>query len=192
MSEPDVIAEIVKRFIDDVHTTLVGRVTRVNATTIDVQPVTKKVLNGSIIDMPLFSQVPPIFMQGGTSYEAHPITVGDYCLLFVCESSIERWYYGQDDMEPNEERKFDYSDAFAIVGVNPLSKAIPIPLVTTAVGDKIINGNYVHIGNLNLTGTITVIGDIILNGVSLDEFINDHTHGGVDTGPGNTAPPNPL
>lgn len=198
MSDPDVINQIVMRAIEDVHTTLVGRVTKVNATTIDVQPVTKKVLNGSIIDMPLFAEVPPIFIQGGGSYETYPISTGDYCLLFVCESSIERWYGGQDDMEPNEDRRFDYSDAFAIVGVNPLSSAKPIPETTTAVGDKIITGNYthtgnvIHIGNYNLTGTLTVTGDIILNGVSLDDFVNDHTHGGVDTGPGNTAPPNPL
>ena len=198
MSDPEVINQVVQRALDEVHTTLVGRVTSVGDTTIDVQPVTKKVLNGSIIDMPIFKDVPPIFMQGGLSYEAHPIAIGDYCLLFVCESNIERWYAGQDDMQPNEDRRFDYSDAFAIVGVNPLAKSIEIPAVTTANGDKIITGNYthtgniIHVGNYNLTGTLTVVGDIILNGVSLEDFKNDHTHGGVDTGPGNTAPPNPL
>ena len=180
MIDPEVIDQIAGRAIEQIHTTLVGRVVTVGSKTIDVQPVTKKVLNGSIVDMPLFKDVPPIFMQGGSSYDAHPISVGDYCLLFVCESNIERWYAGQDDFQPNEDRSFDYSDSFALVGVNPLSSAVTIPSTTTCVGNKNINGVYNH------------TGDIELNGVSLWDFIQNHTHGGVDTGPGNTSVPNPL
>lgn len=180
MSDTELIDQIIQRALLEVHTCLVGRVERVRSTTIDVQPVTKKVLNGSIIDMPLFSQVPPIFMQGGSSYEAYPISVGDYCLLFVSESNTEKWYSGQDNQQPNEDRMFDYSDSFALVGVNPAAQAKAIPAKTKAVGDKDIEGIYTH------------DGDIILNGISLKDFVSDHTHGGVDTGPGNTSPPNPL
>ena len=204
MSDPEVINQVVQRALQEVHTMLVGRVESVGINTIDVQPVTKKILNGSIINMPLFREVPPVFIQGGASYEAYPIAAGDYCLLFVSESNIERWYAGQDDMQPNEDRMFDYSDSFALVGVNPLSAAKIIPPVTTAIGDKIIQGDYTHtgnvihtgdithVGNYGLTGNLTVTGDIILNGVSLKDFVEGHTHGGVKTGGGNTAVPNPL
>lgn len=200
MSDPNVISEIVQRFIDEVHTTIVGRVVAVHSKTIDVQPVTKKVLNGSIVDMPLFKDVPPIFLKGGGSYEAYPITVGDYCLIFVCEDSIENWYTGKDDTQPNEERQFDYSDSFALVGLNPMSSAITIPSTTTAVGDKIITGDYHHTGNNtqvgNFTqtglrthngpelitgstthnGTLIINGDIILNGRPLDAYVDGHRH----------------
>lgn len=36
-----------------------------------------------------------------------------------------------------------------------------------------------------ITGTVEVQGDVIANGISLTQ----HTHGGVDTGGGNTSPP---
>lgn len=180
MTDAEVINNIVMRALGDVHTTLVGRVVFVGVNTIDVQPVTKKVLNGSIIDMPLFKSVPPIFMQGGASSEVWPIAIGDYCLLFVCESNIEKWYFSLDNQQPNEDRKFDYSDSFALVGINPFSTAKPIPTVTTAIGNKVIAGEYIH------------TGDIVLNGVSLSDFIANHTHGGVSTGGGSTSSPNPL
>jgi len=215
MIDPEVIDQIAGRAIEAIHTTLVGRVVAVGSTTIDVQPVTKKVLNGSIIDMPLFKDVPPISMQGGSSFEIYPISAGDYCLLFVCESNIERWYTGQDDQQPNEDRSFDYSDSFAIVGVNPLAAAKTIPVVTTAVGDKIITGDYTHTGNNthfgnniqtgnytqtglrthngaeSVTGVTTHTGDIVLNGISLTDFLADHLHP-AGTPPGDTGKPKSL
>ena len=182
----EVIEDYIKKELENVHTILVGKVTAVKSTTIDVQPVTKKVLNGCIIDMPLFSDVPPVYPYGGASYDAMPITAGDYCLLFVSELSTERWYAGEDNIEPNEDRRFDYSDCFAMVGVLPQSKAIPIPSVATMQGDRIIDGDHTH------TGTTTQTGDIVLNGVSLKDFIEQHTHGGVSPGGSNTNAPNPL
>jgi len=188
----EVFNSILDKELSNVHTSLVARVEKVNEKTIDVLPVTKKVLNGSIIDWEVFKDVPPIFLQGGGSYEAMPIAVGDYCLLFVTEDCTDRWYGGDDNLEPNEDRRFDYSDCFALVGVNPLNKAISIPSVWNSKGDRDIEGNWTHTGNINLTGNLTVTGDIILNGVSVDDFIKTHTHGGVQTGGSNTAPPNPL
>jgi len=111
MTEAEVINQIVMRALGDVHTIQVGRVEKVGLNTIDVQPVVKHVLNGSSITMPLFKDVPPIFMQGGSSSEVWPIAVGDYCLLFVSEVCIDRWYMGEDGLEPNEDRRFDYSDS---------------------------------------------------------------------------------
>jgi len=219
MTDPEVINNIVMRALGDVHTIQLGRVEVVNATTIDVQPVVKKVLNGSIVDMPLFKDVPPISIQGGSSFEIYPITKGDYCLLFVAEVCIDRWYMGEDDLEPNEDRRFDYSDSFALVGVNALANALTIPTVTTANGDKIITGDYFHTGNNThignnlhtgnytqvgvrthtgaevVTGITTQAGDIILNGVSLKDYISPsigHDHGGVASGISNTNPPNPF
>lgn len=185
-NEIDVFKAIIKKSLANVHSSIVGRVEKVNAITLDVQPVIRKVLNGSSFTLPLFKDVPPIFIQGGDSFDAMPITEGDYCLLFVNEQCIDRWYNGEDDLEPLEDRQFDYSDCFALCGVNPASKAIPIPNVATSNGDRIIVGDHTH------TGETTQTGDIILNGVSIWDFIQNHTHGGVQTGGGNTAPPNPL
>lgn len=190
----DIAEYAIDKRLSLLHTCLVGRVEKVNTDTIDVQPVTKKVVNGSVVNMPLFSEVPPIFIQGGSSYDAMPIAVGDYCLLIISEDCIDRWYDGNDNLEPLEDRHFDYSDAFALVGVNPQSKAIEIPSVATYKGDRVTEGNWsntgnwTHIGNLNLTGTLTVTGNIILNGVDLDDFVQNHVHTTTTTG-NPTSPP---
>ena len=176
----------IMRALENVHTMLVGRVEAVNTSTIDVQPVTKKILNGSSITMPLFKDVVPMIFQGGGSYEIYSISVGDYCLLFIAEDNTEKWYTGRDNAEPNEDRRFDYSDCFAFVGVNPLAAAKSIPTTTTAIGNKIIEGDYTQTGDhtqtgdLNLIGNIVVTGDIILNGRALNAYVNSHRH---DSGP---------
>ena len=47
--------------------------------------------------------------------------------------------------------------------------------------------------DVNLTGTQTVNGDIVINGISLKQFIAAHTHQYFDDGkPATTLPPNPL
>jgi hypothetical protein len=47
--------------------------------------------------------------------------------------------------------------------------------------------------DVQLTGTQTVDGDIIINGISLKQFIASHNHNYTDDGsPMITAPPNPL
>ena len=52
------------------------------------------------------------------------------------------------------------------------------------------NGDYNLSGDINQTGKHTISGDIIINGQSLWEFMNDHTHSGVQTGGSNTGVPN--
>ena len=47
--------------------------------------------------------------------------------------------------------------------------------------------------DVQLTGTQTVDGDIVINGISLKQFIATHTHNYTDDGsPMITAPPNPI
>jgi len=170
-------------------------VTGVQTKTISVQPVINRVVNEKSIELPEFTMVPPVFMQGGGSYTAHPISVGDYCLLVLTERCFDRWYGGADFQSPAEFRMHDYSDGLAIVGVNPLAGALTIPSVIQQTGDTNQDGNYTHqgnmvqVGNLTITGDlhvdgeITCTGDVVAGGISL---IN-HTHPG-DSG-GNTGPP---
>ena len=56
----------------------------------------------------------------------------------------------------------------------------------THTGNTTHNGNTSQTGNQTTTGTITGTTNVIGGGKSLAT----HTHGGVDTGGGNTAPPN--
>lgn len=154
----------IKTAMANLHTSTVAIVTGVQATTISCQPVIQRSVDGRSITLPEFIEVPPVFMQGGYSYTAHPIAVGDYCLLVFSERCFDRWYDGIDFRPPAEYRMHDYSDGFAFVGINPRAKAITIPQVITQIGDTYQDGSYEHLGNRTQTGNQTITGNVVING----------------------------
>ena len=81
----DIIADAIGETLSNLHTATIAKVTAVQEKTISVQPVINRVVDGKSITLPQFTKVPPLFMQGGGSYTAHPIAVGDYCLLILTE-----------------------------------------------------------------------------------------------------------
>lgn len=162
----EILVDTINEALADLHTVTVARVTRVGSTTISCRPVINRNVNGESIQLPEFIEVPPVFLQGGGSYTAHPIAVGDYCLLIITERCFDTWYNGQDFRRPLEYRMHDYSDGFALVGVNPLASAITIPSLITQIGDTYQQGDYerdgdtIHNGNMTINGNLTVNGDI--------------------------------
>ena len=144
----------------NLHTSTICKVMKVEENTIDVKPVINRVVDGVFFELTTFTKVPPLFMQGGASYTAHPISVGDYCLLVLTERCFDRWYSGQDFVSPAEFRMHDYSDGIAIVGLNNLAGAITIPSVIQQTGDTNQDGTYTHQGNMTQTGDYTLIGNI--------------------------------
>jgi len=166
----DVITLAISQALNNTHTVCIAKVTAVNSKTINAKPVINRVVNGVSIELPEFIEIPPIFLQGGSSYTAHPIAIDDYCLLLINERCFDNWFNGQDFLKPLGIRTHDYSDSFAIVGINPLSSAITIPSVVTQIGDTYQEGNYTHLGdrtqtgNIILTGDYTQIGDMDITG----------------------------
>jgi len=160
----DVLATAISAALSNVHTMAVARVTKVAAKTINCRPVVNRQVGDQSIQLPEFIEVPPITLQGGNSYTAYPITVGDYCLLLFSERCFDRWYGGVDYQSPPELRMHDYSDGFALVGVNPLAAAITIPTVIQQTGDTNQDGDYTHQGDRTQTGNVTHTGDTTQEG----------------------------
>lgn len=160
----DVLNDASKTAMANMHTIVVAKVVKVGATTIDVQPVIQRVVRGEAVDLPVFPSVPPVFLSGGESYDAHPIAEGDYCLLLVSERSFDRWYMGDDNVPPIEQRMHDYSDCFALVGIAPAAFAKTIPTTIERNGDSTVTGNWVHSGDYTLTGLLQVIGNTSTTG----------------------------
>lgn len=160
----DVMNDATMTALANTHTIVVAKVVSVGATTIDVRPVIQRVVDGNAVDLPVFPSVPPVFLSGGESYDAHPIAEGDYCLLLVSERCFDRWYGGADNVPPIEQRMHDYSDCFALVGVSPAATAKTIPTTIERKGDSTVTGNWVHAGNYELTGNMVVIGDTSTSG----------------------------
>lgn len=155
----DVMNDAMITALANTHTIVIAKITAVGAVTIDAQPVIQRVVDGQAVTLPVFPSVPPVFLSGGTSYDAHPIAVDDYCLLLVSERCFDRWYGGADNVPPIEQRMHDYSDCFALVGVSPASMAKTIPTTIERFGDSTVTGNWIHTGNYNLTGLLDVTGN---------------------------------
>ena len=160
----DIMADAIGEALSNLHTATIAKVTAVQAKTISVQPVINRVVDGKSIQLPQFTKVPPLFMQGGGSYTAHPIAVGDYCLLILTERCFDRWYSGSDFQDPAEFRMHDYSDGIAIVGINPTAGALTIPSVIQQTGDANADGDHTHQGDRTQTGNQTIIGDLHVDG----------------------------
>jgi len=160
----DIIADAIGEALSNLHTATIAKVTAVQEKTISVQPVINRVVDGKSITLPQFTKVPPLFMQGGGSYTAHPIAVGDYCLLILTERCFDRWYSGSDFQDPAEFRMHDYSDGIAIVGINPTAGALTIPSVIQQTGDANADGDHTHQGDRTQTGNQTIIGDLHVDG----------------------------
>lgn len=187
----------------NLHTATIAKVENVRNKTIDVRPVINRVVNGESKRLPLCIKVPPIFLRGGGSYTAYPISPGDYCLLIIAERCFDRWYAGQDFQAPLEFRMHDYSDGLALVGLFNGNDAPSIPSVITQIGDTYQEGEYVHAGNrtqtgdFNLTGNMDIDGDLnvtgtiscnrmVINGVEFGTHIHDENDsGGPTDGPRN-------
>jgi len=181
----DIIADAIGEALSNLHTATIAKVTAVQEKTISVQPVINRVVDGKSITLPQFTKVPPLFMQGGGSYTAHPIAVGDYCLLILTERCFDRWYSGSDFQDPAEFRMHDYSDGIAIVGINPQAGALTIPSVIQQTGDTNQDGDYtrqgslVQIGDMTITGNLHVDGNITCTGKLTAATA---TIGGIDFG----------
>ena len=160
----DVLNDAIGEALSNLHTATIAKVMSVQEKTISVQPVINRVVDGKSIQLPEFTKVPPLFLQGGGSYTAHPIAIGDYCLLILTERCFDRWYSGSDFQDPAEFRMHDYSDGIAIVGINPQAGALTIPSVIQQTGDANADGDHTHQGDRTQTGNQTIIGDLHVDG----------------------------
>lgn len=160
----DIAVGLINDALANMHTITIAKVTQVKAKTINCKPVMSRVVNGKKVDLPEFSDVPCINLQGGSSYLHMPTKAGDYCLLLISERCFDGWYNGQDFEKPLEYRMHDYSDSFAVIGINPAGSALTIPDIIEFMGDKLMDGNHEHNGNLEHNGDNTHTGDYIHEG----------------------------
>lgn len=212
----EVTNDIIDQALANVHTIVVAKIVAVNATTIDVLPSMARVVEDEVIALPTFADVPPIAIQGGSSRLNMPLAVGDSCLLLISERCFDTWYIGQDGARPLEARMHDYSDGFALVGINPQASAIQIPNLIELMGDALMEGDHEHNGNLVRTGDVIINGDMEINGnltvtgtiaagnftglgggaltstadiISNGISLQTHVHGGVESGGSSTGKP---
>lgn len=172
---------------------------------------------------PILVDVPVQFPQGGGYSLTFPVAQGDDCLVMFAERGYSKWLY-EGAMEigtfsngvPRADfyRKYDVNDSFALVGFNPIPKAIPnfqagstelrnaartqrVTLIpgglmevrTESVMDIVaptvkIKGNVDIEGDVTITGTLTAQGIIKSMTDVLAKVISLFSHVHISAPPG--------
>ena len=188
---PNEVKTIIKGWMDsrvsNIHTAMPGRVVSYDPSTnrASVQPNGYyKSEDGRNIQYPIIHNVPIQFPmgQGGTAGITFPINAGDGCLLVFSETQNDD-FLGGNKGDSEDSRRHSLNDAIAIPGVY----AGAAPSNVSHPGDVCVfkGGTILRIsdGSVEIMGaTLTVSGDVIGGGISLD----NHTHMGVH---GKTSPP---
>jgi hypothetical protein len=129
----ELLLAAVDRGLAEVHTCMPGIVESYDpkTQTANILPALKQpfvdVDGGEGLDeLPVLPDVPIGFPRGGKYFMSLPLEAGDDVLLMFSENSIDKWYAGDGKkvVDPVDFRRFDLSDAFAIPGGYPLSRAI--------------------------------------------------------------------
>ena len=142
MTSPVTLNDAIKAAIDyklnNVHTALPASIISYDYTTqkASVQPLLNKSwTSGSNVNpannnaanelstpMPVLDNVPVIFPRAGGGGLTFPVVSGDTCLLVFIERSTDLWLTVGGQVTPDDNRKFDLSDAVAIMGLFPFTQ----------------------------------------------------------------------
>lgn len=121
----DALRQAIQFQLYDVHTALPGVIVSYDFAKqkAEIQPTLKKsYLDGTTLELPILSNVPVIFPRAGGASLTFPVVQGDTCLLLFIERSTDLWKSVGGNVAPNDSRKFDLSDAVAIMGLFPFTE----------------------------------------------------------------------
>lgn len=152
---PSAIRQAILYQLGTIHTALPGSIVSYDYTNqkASVQPLLNKAwADGTFTPMPILNSVPIIFPRAGGASLTFPVLSGDTCLLVFLERSIDLWLTMGGQVNPDDPRKFDLSDAVAIVGLSPFSET-----------SQALNNEDVLLTYQNSSITIKQTGDIIIN-----------------------------
>ena len=164
--------------------------------TVDVQPISKRLEQGTYQSQPPILGVPIVCDRGGGFAKKVAYKAGDIGLVVFCDHDIDNAVSSGTEGEPNTERNHSATDAIFIGGILPGSASNSLPdgyaigteggsiyLVVKengieVLGDTKVTGDITIIGDVAVTGDVTVIGsitatgDVTAGGISLKNHIH--------------------
>lgn len=132
-SDVEVLRAAVNEALNGVHVALPGKVESYDSLLqkADVKPLVKHPVvyrdgTTDLDELPIIRGVPLVFPRAGGFFLSLPVAKGDTVLLVFCERSLDEWMFstGDVDVDPDDTRKHDISDAVAIPGLFPFAKAL--------------------------------------------------------------------
>lgn len=197
MTSPVSLADAVRQAIlyqlGTIHTALPAAIISYDYTVqkASVQPLLNKVwASGPPQPMPILENVPVIFPRSGGASLTFPVNAGDTVLLVFVERSIDLWLTVGGQVDPDDPRKFDLSDAVAIPGLYPFS------VNSEAVNNTDVlltyNGSYLKIKEngdivINTSGKVAIGNSLAEVLQILDQLLID-LQGPSVTGPTPNGP----
>lgn len=182
----DAMTNAVKWFFANLHTAAPGFIQSFNSdkqSAIVKSSIKRTLTDGSVQELPIIANVPVITLKTGTAGLHVPVNAGDGVLLVFCERALERWLSSEQGkiVEAGDVRKYNFTDAVAIIGLNPLTFNYPykdnsIYLYHNNGRIKIDESNKIAIGNDStelldiLSRTLTGIAAITVSGVPIDNL----------------------
>jgi len=145
--------------------------------------------------LPIITQVPVIFPRSGGFAITWPLLPGDEVWILFGERSIDRFVALGGYQQPDNPRRFDWTDAVAIPGISP--KTSPIE---TASGSAMVLGTRQGTSQIEITPALIRLGAQANDFVALAQLVlnelgnivnafNTHVHTGVTTGAGTSGMP---
>jgi hypothetical protein len=126
----EVFAEVFDSLMKGIHTIAIGQVEAFNEelNTVDVQPaiMRKYEYEEEARPITLLKKVPCVFPGDGEFFLTFKPKKGATCILLINSRSLDVWKLNGGIVDPGMGRKFDLSDAIALVGLNPFPNAIPV------------------------------------------------------------------
>lgn len=122
-----VIRQAISAALLNVHTCLPAQVTKVIGNNqVNVVPMLKrKYVNGQIVMLPQIQNVPVYVPRGTEWWFKCPVAVGDTGFIQMSERSLDRWKVSGGILDPQDNRKFDLTDAIFLPGLYPFDNQIP-------------------------------------------------------------------
>jgi phage baseplate assembly protein V len=136
--------------------------------------------------------LPWLALRAGDSSDWDPPTVGEQCILLSPSGEPAQGValvglYSQQRPAPSNSanvRRRTYPDG-AVIDYDHASHTLSATLPAGGKAQLTAPGGVTILGNVDITGTVTVSADVVASGISLVT----HKHGGVQTGSGTTAVP---
>lgn len=136
--------------------------------------------------------LPWLALRAGDSSDWDPPTVGEQCILVAPSGEPALGValvglYSQQRPAPSNSatvRRRKYPDG-AVIDYDHATHTLSGSLPAGGKAQLTAPGGVTILGNVDITGTVTVSEDVLAAGISL---VN-HKHGGVQTGSGTTAVP---
>lgn len=155
----ETIKTLIEAALMDLHVSIPAKIVTYDASTqyadVEIQ-LQFAYENGSVMKWPVIPNIPVKHPRanGGQAFIHMPLVAGDDVMLVVCERSLDNWKTQGGMTDPQDRRKFDMSDCYALIGGSAIPDAFT---VTDPTAIEMINGSsaiqLLSSGGVNLGST---------------------------------------